>query len=154
MTLEREIDPLPFIGGQIGGRIDLIARRADGKTAVIDLKLVGKTKRREELQNNRHLQLTTYGHLMRQSEGTDPVAAFYILSNGGSLLTRDETFFPDVRSISPRRDTPGTDWQACWQEFEEIYQWRRGQLDQGLIEVPVPGTESEDLPLSNAGLRP
>lgn len=67
VTLEKKIDALPFIGGQIGGRIDLIARRADGKTAVIDLKLGGKTKRREELQNNRHLQLATYGHLMRQS---------------------------------------------------------------------------------------
>ena len=144
VTLEKKIEALPFIGGQIGGRIDLIARRADGKTAVIDLKLGGKTKRRGELQNNRHLQLATYGHLMRQSEGTEPATAFYILSNGGALLTRDDTFFPNIPAISPKRDTPATDWQACWQEFEQIYQWRRRQLDQGRIEVPVPGTETDD----------
>ena len=144
VTLEKKIEALPFIGGQIGGRIDLIARRADGKTAVIDLKLGRKTKRREELQNNRHLQLATYGHLMRQSEGTEPATAFYILSNGGALLTRDDTFFPNISTVSPKRDTPATDWQVCWQEFEEIYQWRRRQLDQGRIEVPMPGTETDD----------
>ncbi|MEN9975455.1 MAG: hypothetical protein RLZZ282_1461, partial [Verrucomicrobiota bacterium] len=45
VTTEINIDPIPFVGGQIGGRIDLIARRADGKSAVIDLKLGGKSKR-------------------------------------------------------------------------------------------------------------
>lgn len=146
VTLEQSIDAVPFIGGQLGGRIDLIARRADGKTAVIDLKLGGKTKRREELQNNRHLQLATYGHLMRQSEGIEPATAYFILSNGGSLLTRNESFFPNTNPIPPKGDSPASDWQACWQEFEEIYQWRRQQLDQGRIEVPVPGTEADDPP--------
>lgn len=146
VSLEHPIDAVPFIGGQIGGRIDLIARRADGKTAVIDLKLGGKTKRREELQNNRHLQLATYGHLMRQSEGIEPATAFFILSNGGTLLTRNDSFFPNTNPISPKGDSPASDWQACWQEFEEIYQWRRQQLDQGRIEVPVPGTEADDQP--------
>lgn len=146
VTLEQSIEPVPFIGGQIGGRIDLIARRPDGETAVIDLKLGGKTRRREELQNNRHLQLATYGHLMHQSKGIDPATAFYILSNGGALLTRNESFFPNTNPIPPSGDSPASDWQACWQEFEEIYQWRRRQLDQGRIEVPVPGTEAEDPP--------
>ena len=146
VTLEQPIDAVRFIGGQIGGRIDLIARRADGKTAVIDLKLGGKTKRREELQNNRHLQLATYGHLMRQSEGIEPATAYFILSNGGALLTRNESFFTNINPIPPKGDSPASDWQVCWQEFEEIYQWRRQQLDQGRIEVPVPGTEADEPP--------
>jgi hypothetical protein len=83
---------------------------------------------------------------MRQSEGTEPATAFYILSNGGALLTRDTSFFPHISAMTPKNDSPGTDWQACWQEFEQIYQWRRRQLDQGRIEVPVPGTESNERP--------
>ena len=146
VTLEQSIEAVPFIGGRISGRIDLIARRADGKTAVIDLKLGGKSKRREELQNNRHLQLATYGHLMRQSEGIEPATAYFILSNGGTLLTRNESFFSNTNPIPPKGDSPASDWQACWREFEEIYQWRRQQLDQGRIEVPVPGTEADEPP--------
>jgi hypothetical protein len=146
VTLEKKIAAVPFIGGQIGGRIDLIARRDDGQTAVIDLKLGGKTKRREELEKNRHLQLATYGHLMRQSKHTEPATAFFILSNGGTLLTRNESFFPNTNPIPPKGDSPASDWQECWQEFEEIYQWRRKQLDEGRIEVPVPGTEANDPP--------
>lgn len=146
VTLEQSINPVPFVGGQIGGRIDLIARRADGETAVIDLKLGSKTKRSDDLRANLHLQLATYGHLVRQSEKTEPATAFFILSNGGSLLTRNDLFFPNTVPISPKRDTPTSDWQSCWQEFESIYQWRREQLDQGRIEVPVAGTEAEDLP--------
>lgn len=146
VTVEQKIDAVPFIGGQIGGRIDLIARRVNGQTAVIDLKLGGKTRRTDELKNNRHLQLATYGHLMRQSEGIEPATAFFILFNGGTLLTRNDSFFLNTKAIHPNGDSPASDWRNCWLEFEEIYQWRRKQLDQGRIEVPVPGTEAEDLP--------
>jgi hypothetical protein len=146
VIMERKIDPVPFSGGQIGGRIDMVARREDGQTAVIDLKLGGKTKRRDELQNNRHLQLATYGQLMRASESMVPATAYFILSNGGAMLTRNTTFFHGITPVMPRKDTPGSDWEECWREFEEIYQWRRLQLDQGLIEVPVPGTEPDTLP--------
>lgn len=146
VTLEKKIDPTPFVGGQIGGRIDLIARRADGKTAVIDLKLGGKGKRYEELTTNRHLQLATYGHLMLHHQEIDPATAYFILSNGGALLTRNDSFFPNINPVRPKRDSPSTDWKECWQEFEEIYQWRRQQLDQGRIEVSVPGTEADDPP--------
>lgn len=146
VTLEKSVGPVPFTGGQIAGRIDLIARRSDGETAVIDLKLGGKTNRTKSLQSNLQLQLATYGHLLSESEGVRPATAFFILSNGGSLLTRNETFFPNFSPITPQRDTPESDWEDCWQEFEEIYRWRRQQLDQGLIEVPVPGTEADDPP--------
>ncbi|MDB4295740.1 PD-(D/E)XK nuclease family protein [Akkermansiaceae bacterium] len=146
VTLEKAVDPVPFTGGQIAGRIDLIARRSDGETAVIDLKLGGKTNRTKSLQSNLHLQLAIYGHLLDKSEGVDAATAFFILSNGGTLLTRNDTFFSNITPISPQRSTPESDWVECWQEFEEIYRWRRQQLDQGRIEVPVPGTEPDDPP--------
>ncbi len=146
VTLEKAVGPVPFTGGQIAGRIDLIARRSDGETAVIDLKLGGKGSRTKSLQSNLHLQLAIYGHLLSESEGVKAATAFFILSNGGTLLTRNETFFPNISPIAPQRDTPESDWEECWQEFEEIYRWRRQQLDQGLIEVPMPGTEPDDPP--------
>jgi RecB family exonuclease len=146
VTLEKAVGPVPFTGGQIAGRIDLIARRSDGETAVIDLKLGGKGNRAKSLQSNLQLQLAIYGHLLAKSEGLNAATAFFILSNGGTLLTRNDTFFPNISPITPQRDTPGSDWEECWQEFEEVYRWRRIQLDQGLIEVPVPGTEPDDPP--------
>jgi len=32
---------------------------------------------------------------------------------------------------------------ALWAAFESTWRWRRGQLDQGQIEVTVTGTESD-----------
>ena len=146
VTLEKAVDAVPFTGGQVAGRIDLIARRSDGETAVIDLKLGGKGSRTDSLKSNLHLQLAIYGHLLSQSEDVQAATAFFILSNGGALLTRNDTFFPTITPIAPKRDTPESDWEECWQEFEEIYHWRRQQLDKGLIEVPVSGTEPSDPP--------
>ena len=140
IIMEKSIEPITFIGGEIAGRIDLIARRADGATVVIDLKLGGKTNRTKELQENRHLQLAVYGQLMLKSEESDVATAFYILSNGGALLTRNEAFFSDIRAISPKKDTPHGDWRDCWDEFEDVYRWRRDQLDRGKVEVPVENT--------------
>jgi len=146
VILEKAVDPVPFTGGKIKGRIDLIARRNDGKTAVIDLKLGGKRSRIESLESNVHLQLAIYGHLLAKSEGLNVATAFFILSNGGALLTRNDSFFTNINPITPKEDIQHSDWEECWREFEQIYCWRRQQLDQGLIEVPVLGTESDDPP--------
>lgn len=144
VTMEKSIDPIPFIGGMIAGRIDLIARRSDGESAVIDLKLGGKTKRANELATNRHLQLAVYGKLMLDSQNIEAATAFYILSNGGSLLTRNEVFFPETKAITPKKDTPHGDWLDCWNEFEDVYRWRRDQLDRGKVEVPIPDTDPNE----------
>ena len=143
ITMEKSIPPIPFIGGEIAGRIDLIASRANGETAVIDLKLGGKGKRLAELSTNRHLQLAIYGQLMLDTENIEVATAFYILSNGGTLLTRNEVFFPETQAIPPKKDTPHGDWQECWGEFQEVYQWRRNQLDRGKVEIPVPDTDPD-----------
>jgi len=62
--------PAPFTGGSLSGYIDLLAERADGATAVIDLKYGGSTHRQKELSDNIPLQLAVYARLLAaQSSG-------------------------------------------------------------------------------------
>ena len=145
VEVEKYIDGVNFVGGELNGRIDLVARTADA-VAVVDLKLGGKSSRSPELADNRHLQLAVYGHLLQQTEGVDPAAAFFIFSRGGSLLTRTNAFFPGAAPVSLNNAGDSSEWSGCWQDFETIWQWRRSQLDAGRIEVTVGSTESDQIP--------
>jgi RecB family exonuclease len=146
IELEKWIEAVPFVGGTLHGRIDVIARRADGQTAVIDLKLGGKGKRYEELTNNRHLQLAIYGQLLRHSEKLEAATAFFILANGGTPLTRNGEFFGPSHAVRLKDEAVTSDWQDAWSDFESVWQWRRQQLDDGKIEVTVGGTTADELP--------
>ncbi len=145
VEVERRIDGIPFVGGQIHGVIDLLARSSKGM-AVIDLKLGGKSKREAELRENRHLQLAVYGQLVRHAEGQDPGAAFFIFSGGGVMLARNSNFFPQASPVSIKGGHDRSEWTGCWSEFEQIWNWRRAQFDAGLIEVPTSDTKVEELP--------
>lgn len=145
VEVEKYISDVAFVGGQLNGRIDLIARTPDA-VAVVDLKLGGKAIRSAEVAGNRHLQLAVYGHLLRETEQIDPSVAFFILGRGGVLLTRSPGFFPGAASVSPENPEDTTEWCGCWSEFEKIWQWRRSQLDLGRIEVTVGGTEADQMP--------
>lgn len=147
ISMEEEMDPITFCGtNKIGGIIDLIARQNAENTAVVDLKLGGKTTRHDEVANNTHLQLAIYGKLMLENEKTDPATAYFILSNGGTLLSRNKDFFSGVNPVVTKNNSNGPDWQRCWSEFEEIYQWRRRQIDQGKLEVTSERPDSEEPP--------
>ena len=152
VEVERYLGGVPFVGGELGGRIDLIVRSAN-RVAVVDLKLGGQTYRQTELAENRHLQLAVYGHLLRSSEGVDPTVAYFILAKG-SLLARSGSFFPNATCVSPENPEDASDWEICWAEFEEVWRWRRAQLDRGQIEVTVTGTEADTLPPHEHWLAP
>ena len=145
VEVEKHIDDIKFIGGTLNGRIDLIARTPNA-VAVVDLKLGGKSIRRTEVAENRHLQLAVYGHLLQASEGVDPHVAFFILSRGGALLTRSKEFFPGASPVSSKNAGDTSEWSGCWSDFEKIWQWRRAQLDAGRIEVTVGGTDADEAP--------
>lgn len=145
VEVEKYLSGVTFVGGQLHGRIDLIARSPDA-VAVVDLKLGGKAIRRAEIAGNRHLQLAVYGHLLRETEQIDPSVAFFILGRGGALLTRSPGFFAGAVSIPPDNAEDTTEWSGCWSEFEKIWQWRRSQLELGRIEVTVGGTEADQVP--------
>jgi len=119
-----------FQGGPLCGYADLVVMRADGQYAVIDMKWAGN-KYGELLQNNRHLQLAIYAELLRQNNGAWPQVAYFILDKS-QLLALDNYFFTHAQSILKKTDenTP-----QLWLRFNETWQWRREQMDNGQLEV-------------------
>jgi hypothetical protein len=144
VEVEKFLSGVPFAGGEISGRIDLIARSPKA-VAVVDMKLGGRSNRQAELSENLHLQLAIYGHLLKSTEGVDPSVAYFILGKG-ALITRSKNFFPGAISVSRKNPADASEWQGCWREFEQIWHWRRAQLERGLIEVTVAGTEPDSPP--------
>jgi hypothetical protein len=129
-----------FIGGALHGFIDLLVENSAGGRAVIDMKYGGLKQRKEELENNRQLQLAVYGYLVAQS-GTWPDSAFFILTSR-TLLAQTRIFFPEAFLVTPT--SAGAGLETCWREFETVWNWRRTLLDRGWIELTVGGTKAGD----------
>ncbi len=135
VTCEDEIEiDSPLGGGKLSGFIDLRVTNAAGQTGLIDMKLGGHSSRLEELAKGRHLQLATYGCLVRESCAEVAHCAYFVFSGGGHLLARSQRFFPRAE-VPSGSDSPSDDWESCWAEFEEIWRERRDQLNRGEIEV-------------------
>jgi len=144
VEVEKKVTGVSLGDGELNGRIDLVARAPD-RVAVIDLKLGGRTIREAELEQNRHLQLAVYGHLLRETEGIDPHAAFFILRNA-ALLTRTREFFPDAFPVGRDNEGDASEWNGCWEEFQQVWDWRKAQFATGLIEVTTGDTEPDRTP--------
>jgi RecB family exonuclease len=144
---------IPFVGGSMYGFIDLLAEKASGEKAIIDLKYGSHPEKRQELLDNLHLQLAVYARLVAQ-ESAWPEAAFLILKKR-ALLAQERNFFPDAE-VAPSKLSPAG-LQACWKEFEELWLWRRKLLDQGWIECAVtgsdPGHDSDLVPTSTSPIQ-
>jgi hypothetical protein len=128
---------IPFVGGNIFGFLDLLVENASGQKAVIDLKYGGFKQKSQELSDNLHLQLAVYARLVDQGSPW-PEAAFLILGRR-ALLAQQRNFFLDADIVSSKLSPSGL--QACWNEFEELWKWRRDLLNQGWIECAVTGSD-------------
>jgi hypothetical protein len=144
VEVEKVVSGVPLGDGELNGRIDLVAH-GEETVAVIDLKLGGRARREKELMENRHLQLAVYGHLLRETEKIDPKVAFFILANS-ALLARSKNFFPDAFPVSRSDENDDSEWTGCWNEFLEVWNWRKAQFATGLIEVTTGDTESDRTP--------
>lgn len=127
-----------FAGGVLNGSIDLLATRADGTEAVIDIKWGGKKYRRDALLANSYLQLATYAQLRRDNGAAVPPALSYFIVVDATLLSLNHTFFPNADILVPADDESTA---AYWQRFEQSWHWRNAQFKRGLIEVTVSDTE-------------
>ena len=127
-----------FVGGELTGYIDMLLTNAKGEEAVLDLKWGSGSYRQKELKENRALQLALYARL-RKSGKRWPAQGYYILSEG-RLLAQDRDFFPSAEVCAPAE---GESAASLWLAFEKTWKWRRAQLDKGLIEVTVTGTEAD-----------
>ena len=130
----------PFQGGLLTGDIDLLLTGANGQQAVVDLKYGGRSGKERQLKEGRPLQLAVYSYLLSGEGRPVSPAAFYILSNQ-RLLTADTGFFGSASTIAPA--SGHADLGEVWAEFEEVWRWRRRQLDEGVIEVTVSGAEPD-----------
>ena len=131
-----------YTGGKLNGSIDLLATRADGNEAVVDIKFGGKNYRRTALRESNYLQLATYGQLRRAAGATSfPMLSYFIVADA-QMLSLDHDFFPTAECIVPEDHENQAQY---WQRFEETWHWRKGQFDKGLIEVTIGDTEPTTL---------
>ena len=122
-----------FIGGALQGSIDIIAINEKGEEAIIDVKLGGLKYRRDELRNSQYLQLLTYDRLRQ----TRPHLSFFIVADS-HMLNLAHNHFKNAERIDPDL---GLTPDQYWENVEALWKHRRAHFDQGLIEVPVDGTE-------------
>jgi ATP-dependent helicase/nuclease subunit B len=133
-----------YVGGKLSGFIDLLATRADGHEAVVDIKFGGKSYRRNALIGGSYLQLATYAQLRQGNGAASPPALSYFIVNNSHMLSLNHNVFPEAESIVP---SVQEDWSQYWHRFENTWQWRKAQFDKGLIEVTISGTEPTADPL-------
>ena len=131
-----------FVGGDLTGSLDLLARCRNGQEAVIDIKWGGLNYRREALQKSHYLQLALYAKLREAQTHRLPAVGYYVI-NRCALLMLDTDRFPQAESIRPDN---GETLLEFWRRFELSWKQRRGQLDRGQIEVAVSGTDPDDGP--------
>lgn len=140
-----------YCGGRLSGRIDMVVAAPSGREAVLDLKWGGRKYRCDELRENRQLQLAVYSVMRRQATGRLPSEAYFVLDEARMLAQANE-YFADVERCVPREAYANT--SMLWAAFEATWRWRRAQLDEGLVEVNVEGTESDARSVPPAGALP
>ncbi|HBG30482.1 MAG TPA: PD-(D/E)XK nuclease family protein, partial [Gammaproteobacteria bacterium] len=130
-----------FTGGALVGSADLVVTFGTGETGVVDLKWAGVKKYPDKLVQNRHLQLLVYGALLKQTQGSWPRYAYYILRDT-RLLAHDREVFAQAQVCTPeeRLTLP-----QLWKRLEQTFKWRQQQLESGRVEVVLdPSAEDDD----------
>jgi len=121
------------------GRVDLLVTDAEGRQVVVDLKLGGADKRRVELEQNRALQLAVYGFLVAGAPPFPP--GVFLILNNRKVLTDEPGLIAGEAPILSETGTTGP--ASCWQDFLTMWDWRRQQLDRGLIEVSTVAGDAD-----------
>lgn len=137
-----------FAGGLINGSIDILVKKKSGDEAVVDIKWAGYKKRKDRWSEGDYMQLATYAHLRKQAVGRYPVLGYFFI-NEQKLLSNNDEYFPQAELIA---DCDQITIASYWNDIENTWKWRRKQLDQGLIEVTVAGTEGTELSQPEQGL--
>lgn len=129
-----------FFGGAIAGNIDMLISSPDEGEAVLDLKWGWFKYRKQELQENRQLQLAVYSVMRQQSTHRWPSEAYFILDEG-RMAAQNNYYFEQATVCTPQEEYANS--QTLWAAFRQSWDWRRAQLDGGIIEINVEGIESD-----------
>ena len=125
-----------FIGGSLQGSIDILAKTPDGKDVIIDIKYGGLPYRRDELEKSQYLQLATYDRL----NGGEPYLSYFIIRDA-QMLNLAHNLFKQGERVDPELGLTPDDY---WSNIELMWSHREKALNDGLIEVPVEGTEPNE----------
>jgi ATP-dependent helicase/nuclease subunit B len=124
---------------ELNGKIDLYVVSDKAKPVVIDLKFGGRDARANEIKDGRALQLAVYGHLITEGKWqVSPKSAYYIISSN-HWISNDVDVFKHSLEYNPYAET----LDSTWNNFRDIWQWRKRQFQKGEIEVLYEGTEKE-----------
>ena len=131
-----------FVGGDLLGYIDLLLKDASGRELVLDVKWAGSKYREDDLRKNMHLQLAIYAWMRKCMTNSSlwPPQAFFLIEEAHFLSQNRDAFSNAVPC--PARDGEST--ADLWRRFEETWKWRREQLDRGLVEITITGTDPDD----------
>lgn len=129
-----------FVGGKLGGNIDLLAVNKSGAEAVIDIKWGGYKYRQAAMKTDDYLQLATYAKLRLDTAKKWPALALFFITDA-KLLTFDVHYFPKGKEVET---VSGESVAAYWQRIEQTWKWRRSQMDSGKVEVTIGHTEPDD----------
>ncbi len=131
-----------FFGGKLLGYFDMLVVNDQQQEAVIDIKWGSAKYRKASLKENSHLQLITYAYLRHKNTAAQswPAVAYYIIDGGGLMLVQDSYYFPAAQAIQANISE---NQAVIWQKMQTTWNWRRAQLDQGLIEVTVKGAQPD-----------
>ena len=130
-----------FAGHPFEGRADLVVQRADGRRAVVDLK-IGGTSPGTKLQQGRAIQIALYA---RGLDGERDTSGAYFLIEDGRMLTTDEASFP-----APAWHLAGPDLVETLRDAERAWGWWERSLRAGVV-VPL-GEHVEEGGLAAAAL--
>lgn len=114
------------------GKVDLVVHFPEKHTAALDMKWTRTSRYVDVLRNGEHLQLALYGSLIREHTGNAPVALGYFIIDSRTLLVASSGLFPNARVCSPKS---GITMDGLLDMAKASWAWRRGQLDNGVVEV-------------------
>ena len=132
-----------FAGHAVEGYVDLVLER-EGEEALLDLKLSGGRRRREELERGRALQLALYASMLRSSGRPHPPAGYLVLDDG-QLLTVNPGAFPGAAVIE------GPSMHETLKGAEEGFAYWKKVLSKGLLPIPSEDLAWEDAVVEAAG---
>jgi hypothetical protein len=131
-----------FVGGELGGFIDMLLVDKKKHEIVLDVKWGGAKYRTKNLRDNMQIQLATYAFIRKNitKSATWPPQAFFVIENA-QILAQTKDAFPSAILCSSNNDETTKD---LWNRVEETWKWRRNQINKGMIEVTIEAAESDD----------
>ena len=131
-----------FNGYPFRGYTDMKLER-QGETLIVDLKWYQSAAKVTEIQSNEDLQLILYALIEEQNSPNKVHTAYFMLKNG-SFMARNEEALKDI-TVVKNKDNSLSDEVAVRQEvlhkMLKTFEWRKSQIDEGLIEMNLENTE-------------